>query len=194
MRGSKAAMAAEEQRCCLTLQHMDRGEQEGFWPGHGNKTPTSERHCGQNSFLIEADGRCASEVNKDCTSTCKYHLCLWQKLNQKLKCCETQLVPSGHEGTQQKWIACEIESQIHQNLLFSFPTESSIFLIELINFFFKSRMSCKTKQASTPRPVVSGLGCSLQQLSPQLDLPKWDSSPVEINGKIATFGHGDYIN
>ena len=69
-------MATEEQGCCTTSRHRDGGEWEGYRLDHGNKTPVSETHRGQNSFLVEVAGRRATKVNKGCTSTCKYHLCL----------------------------------------------------------------------------------------------------------------------
>lgn len=84
MRGSKAVLVAEEQGCCPTSCRRDGGEREGYWFDHGNKTSASEWHRGQNSFLVEVTGRCATKVNKGCTSTCKYHLCLWWKPNQNL--------------------------------------------------------------------------------------------------------------
>lgn len=81
MRGSKAAVAAQEQDAA---QHHARGEWEGYQLDHGNKTPFSERHHRQNTFVVEVAGRCATKVNKGCTSACKHHLCLGWKLNQNL--------------------------------------------------------------------------------------------------------------
>jgi len=86
-------VAAEEQGCSPTLRRRDRGAREGYQLDRGNKTPASERHRGQNSFLVEVARKCATKVNKGWTSTCKYHLCLRRKPNQNLKCCELSLLP-----------------------------------------------------------------------------------------------------
>lgn len=136
----KAVYERAQQGCCPATCCGARGEWEGYWLDHENKSPASERQQEQNSFLVEVAERCATKVNKGCTSTCKYHLCLSWKSNQKLKCCETQLIPPSCENYRKntaKFIACEVGSP-NQILLISFTTGNLTFFIalELINAGF----------------------------------------------------------